>query len=150
MIIDKLKKAVAENNWDLVCEAVYDLDGSTIEKTSNNPEENDFLTKLDQLKNEFLSGKTTKSFRPPVETFVPQSPKRENLFEQMKDQIKPEQEPGYDLIDDTVASSNRPKRAPYKDSEVKCETCNKTFKVHPMFFKSNYVCDRCVGRKHAK
>lgn len=44
--------------------------------------------------------------------------------------------------------SNRT-RSPSKKQEVKCDSCNKTFYVHPIHVsgRGRYICDRCVGKR---
>lgn len=40
-------------------------------------------------------------------------------------------------------------RSPTKKKEVQCESCKKTFYVHPIHIsgRGRYLCDRCVGRR---
>jgi hypothetical protein len=72
---------------------------------------------------------------------------RENKFEQMTDAIyEAEKENGYDQINDNVKPTSR-KRNSYSDKSVTCIECSKTFNVHPMFARSNYTCDRCLGKR---
>jgi hypothetical protein len=72
---------------------------------------------------------------------------RENKFEQMTGIMEEaEKESGYDKINDDIKPTSR-NRKTYSEKNVKCSECDKTFKVHPMFVRENYLCDRCIGRR---
>lgn len=63
--------------------------------------------------------------------------KRENRF---KPDDTFEMPANYDKIDDNVKPSPRT-REPFVETEVFCQDCQKTLKVHPSFAKNPYYCD---------
>lgn len=147
MIIDKLKNAVSNKNWQLVCEAIEALDGTRIQIDNDQDE---FLSKLEALKNEFIT--KTKKDSPATKVVKEEQTnpnKRPNLFEDMKKDLVIDDEKGSEFIDDSPRP-NKQKRAAYNPVSVKCNGCKKSFEVNPIFAKQDYVCDRCVGKKYAQ
>lgn len=54
--------------------------------------------------------------------------------------------------DSKVQYSRAPRREPAKKISTKCEGCNKTFEVAPIFLASKefYFCDKCIMRKGSR
>lgn len=139
MIIQDLKDAVSNRDWNLVTKVIEELDGTVLE-ISDAPDPNEAILKeLDAIRERVLNGTTT--------TITTKEPKRRgkrenrpNLFEEMISTLPIEKEPGEEFIDDTVARKRQPREA-YEDVPVFCTDCNKTVLVNPMFKRDVYKCD---------
>jgi hypothetical protein len=139
MIIQDLKDAVSNRDWNLVAKVIEELDGSVLE-ISDGPDPNEAILKeLDAIRERVLKGTTT--------TITSKAPKkrnkrgnRPNLFEEMISTLPIEKEPGEEFLDDTVARK-RETRAPFEEVPVLCTDCNKTVMVNPMFKRDFYKCD---------
>lgn len=175
-IADLLQKALEECNWEFVSDVyemmtgkridppepddVFDMLCNISDKISNL--ESNLLSenKTAGKKRKYTKKSNTKSTNqkklPESIDFSVASEKksrkisgdnRENKFEQMTGVMEEaEKESGYDKINDDIKPTSR-NRKTYSEKSVKCSECNNAFKVHPMFVRENYVCDRCIGRR---
>lgn len=72
---------------------------------------------------------------------------KSNKFESMKDAIaEAGKEEGFDKINDDVRITER-NRKKFEYKKVTCTQCNKSFDVHPLFARSSYTCDSCLGKR---
>lgn len=171
-IANLLQKALEECNWEFVSDVYEMMTGKRIEPPT--PDDvfdmlSNISERISNLESNLLSEekKSTKRKKAVKKVSTPKKAdvksdfsvasekksrkisgdNRENKFEQMTDVVKEaEKESGYDKINDDIKPTSR-NRKTYSEKNVKCSECDKTFKVHPMFVRENYVCDRCIGRR---
>lgn len=171
-IANLLQKALEECNWEFVSDVYEMMTGKRIEPPT--PDDvfdvlSNISERISNLESNLLSEhkKPTKRKRAVKKASTPKKAEvksdfsvasekksrkisgdnRENKFEQMTDIMEEaEKESGYDKINDDIKPTSR-NRKTYSEKNVKCSECDKTFKVHPMFVRENYVCDRCIGRR---
>jgi len=173
-IAELLQKALEECNWDFVADVyemmtgkridppspddVFDILSNISEKISNL--EANLISNPKQLSKSEKKSKTPKKTMPSEKendsnfSVASSKPSRKisgsnkaNKFESMTDIMhEVEKETGYDKINDNVKPTSRNRKS-YSEKNVVCNECGKSFNVHPMFVRDNYVCDRCIGRR---
>lgn len=160
-----LEEAIDKRDWGLVCQVFSELTGE--EKTVKDDKNTNSFSKefLSALRKELGQEKKTQPKKPSPKKAVkpkqsddftverkkkkasPVVPNGKNKFDSMHDAIAESgQDKNFDKIDDNVKPTERA-RKPFFERQVECTECNKTDKVHPMFIKENYVCDKCVQKK---
>lgn len=174
MIIQNLKQAILDRNWDLVSECYQALSGEVCVSPS---EPNQYQHLIDRL-SEMIGCKTVnlpsvRKVEVPqsndrsvgIDTSVKPKTKRRKVSQSEKlvtasseeqrndkNRFNPNEFIGQVLDKDEAKINDRAKppversREPYRSTSVTCDRCRKTFEVNPLFAREDYRCDRCLVR----
>lgn len=163
LVVDKLKEAIENKDWDCVSEVFFMITGSekVVDEDSSEITEITQMFKVLQSRIDGIQNNKTKKNnltprpRAPLRTKTTRASrsksdaenKRPNKFEEMTGlDAEVKRERGYDKINDNVKPSQRT-RERFKTVAAVCVDCGKNFDIHPTLLKENYVCDKCLIRR---
>lgn len=153
-----LEDGINENNWELIAKAYTMITGNEIDVPENNNALSDILDRISKLEKRPKNSKGKPQKKTIVNNkFEVKSNKssrnildrdKKNKFEDMYDDVSAEagQDQGFDKIDDNAPRSARNRKS-YSEKSVSCSSCGKSYNVHPMFARENYICDKCIPRR---
>lgn len=161
-VLGLLEEAAEGRNWTSVEEAYKLLSGNRIEVSPESDAEtalSKIMKRIEQLESKPKVSKAPKKEKTPVVRSKQHNnrsvkmPKKEqvvvsnNKFDKMSDVFSEVgKEAGFDKINDNIEPAQRGRRA-YKETSVKCESCQNTFEVNPVFVRENYTCDKCLRKR---
>lgn len=136
MIVDKLKRAIIDQDFTLVADVIKDLTGEEVEV-----DEDPMQAKLREIEEQINSLKSSKLKKP---TKQPRVENKDNQFDKIVDELDILPEPGEELIDDKVKRNRQPR--PSNLVKVTC-SCGKTEEVSSILARDNYTCQKCLIKK---
>jgi hypothetical protein len=146
--INKLKSGIEEGDEELIEEGFYLLTGEKVVFPDEDPtmfSGGEYPHRITPPKPVTVTDQKAYGTPPSQEDFTmskarenPQPRQFVNKFN--PEAIKPDKEPGEDLLNDNVVPVPRT-RGEFKMATVVCQDCSKTIEVNPQFKKEPYTCD---------
>lgn len=135
MIVEKLKKAISEQNFSYVADAIKDLTGEVIDVSDYEDPVDAKIREIEEQLNSLRGIKKTEKTQPK---------KTNNAFDDIVDELEIIPEIGEELINDKVERTRKPR--PSRLVKVTC-SCGKTEEVSPILARDNYTCQKCLVKK---
>lgn len=133
MIIDKLKRAITDQDFSLVADVIRDLTGEEVDV-----EEDPIQAKIREIEDQLKSLKS-KGRKSEVKVEG-----KANEFDKIVDELDILPEPGEDLINDKIKRQRQPRAS--NTVKVTC-SCGKTEEVSSILARDNYTCQKCLIKK---